>query len=103
MRLDVGAGLTYVGPNEISSGRMLPSPLDPTVGHLAITSEHILVDVGLGLRIRPIRLIETRIDVAGVWQSPHTLERVGERTYGAETAPDTFAIRFGVALRARIR
>ena len=103
VRLDVGAGLTYVGPNEISSGRMLPSPLDPTVGHLAITSEHILVDVGLGLRIRPIRLIETRIDVAGVWQSPHTLERVGERTYGAETAPDTFAIRFGVALRARIR
>ena len=103
VRLDVGAGFTYVGPDEISSGRPLPAPLDPTVGHLAVTGEHIVAEVGIGLRIRPISLIETRIDFGGAWHSPHTLERVGERMYGAETAPDTFSIRWGVAVRARIR
>jgi len=103
VRLDVGAGFTYVGPDEVSSGRLLPAPLDPTVGHLAVTGEHIVADVGIGLRIRPIGQIETRIDLGGAWHSPHTLERVGEQTYGAETAPDTFSIRWGVAVRARIR
>ena len=103
VRLDVGAGFTYVGPNEISSGRLLPAPLSPTVGHLAVTGEHVVADVGVGIRIRPISLIETRIDFGGAWHSPHTLERVGERTYGTETAPDTFSVRWGVAVRARIR
>ncbi len=103
VRLDVGAGLTYIGPDEISSGRLLPAPLDPTVGHLAVTAEHIVADVGIGLRIRPVGPIETRIDFGGAWHSPHSLERVGERTYGAETAPDSFSVRWGVAVRARIR
>ena len=101
--LDVGAFLSYVGPDEVSVGRWLPAPLDSTIGHRAVTGEHVTVDLGLGLRIRPIQLIEVRVNLGGGWQSPHTLERIGEKTYAVETAPDTFAVQWGVAVRARIR
>jgi len=102
-RFDVGAGLTYVGPDEISVGRILPAPLDATIGHLAVTGEHIVANVDLGLRIRPIRLIEVRVDVGGTWTSPHTVERIGEKSYSVETGADTFGLRWGLAVRARIR
>lgn len=102
-RFDVGAGIAYVGPDEISVGRILPAPLDSTVGHLAVSGEHLVADVNLGLRVRPIRLIEVRFDIGGAWTSPHTIERIGEKSYGVETAADTFAIQWGLAVRARIR
>ena len=102
-RFDVGAGVAYVGPDEISVGRILPTPLDSTVGRLAITGEHVIADVELGLRVRPVRLIEVRVDVGGSWMSPHTVERIGEKSYSVETGTDTFAIHWGLAVRARIR
>jgi|GEM_PF-1742331 len=102
-RFDVSAGLTYVGPDEISVGRLVPGPLAGTIGHLAVTGEYVQAHVDFGLRIRPIRLIEVRVDVGGSWQAPHTIERIGEKTYGVETASDTFALSWGLALRARIR
>lgn len=102
-RFDVGAGLTYVGPDEISVGRILPAPLDATIGHVAVTGEHLVANVDLGLRIRPIRLIEVRVDIGGTWTSPHTVERIGEKSYSVETGADTFGLRWGLAVRARIR
>jgi hypothetical protein len=102
-RFDVGAAVTYVGPDEISVGRLLPAPLDATVGHLAVTGEHMVADVALGLRVRPIRLIEVRVDVGATWTAPHTIERIGEKAYGVETGTDTFGVHWGLAVRARIR
>lgn len=102
-RFDVGASLSYVGPNEISVGRLLPAPLDDTVGHLAVTGEHMVADVALGVRVRPVRLIEVRLDLGGSWHAPHTIERIGEKVYGVETGNDTFAFHWGLAVRARIR
>ena len=102
-RFDVGASLSYVGPDEVSVGRLLPAPLDDTVGYLAVTGEHLVADVGLGLRVRPIRPIEIRLDLGGAWYAPHTIERIGEKVYGVETGTDTFAFQWGLAVRARIR
>ena len=103
VRIDVGAGLTYIGPSEISSGTNLPAPLDPTIGSIAIDAEHLQIDVDLGVRVRPRAPFELRIDFGASWLSPHTVERVSETAYGITTGTDTFLLRWGVSGRARFR
>lgn len=103
IRIDFGAAVTYVGPDEISSGTRLPAPLDQTSGHVASTAEHVLIEAMFGVRARPKPPVELRIDVAAAWVSSHTLERVGETAYGVQTAPGTLAIRYGVGALIRFR
>ncbi len=103
VRLDFGAAVTYVGPDEISSGTRLPAPLSQTAGHVASTAEHVLIEAMFGVRARPKPPVELRIDVAAAWVSSHTLERVGETAYGVQTAPGTLAIRYGMGALIRFR
>lgn len=103
VRLDVSVGLVYRGPHEISSGTRLAAPLDPTLGHRARTGEHVKVEAGLGLRIRPKSQVELRIDFAGGWLSPHTVERVDTTTYTVQTGPGSFELRWGMGALVRLR
>lgn len=103
VRLDAMAGVTYRGPYEVSSGTRMPAPLDPTLGHRAVTSEHVVVETGVGLRIRPRSQVELRIDFAGGWVSPHTLERVDERSYTVQTGPGSFEMSWGMGALVRVR
>ncbi|MEE2827941.1 MAG: hypothetical protein VX498_02030 [Myxococcota bacterium] len=103
MRLQVGFGLTYRGPHELSSGTILPAPLDETVGHRARSSEHLMIDLLFGLRARVKPQAELRVDFAGGWASPHSVEQVDSRAYGVRTGPATFHVSWGVGALIRIR
>ena len=103
IRLDVGMGVTYVSPGEVASGTRLPAPLDPTVGHAAITSEHVVLDAALGLRIRPRSQVELRVDYSAGWLSPHLLEQVDHKAYGVRTSPSSFVMQLGVGVAIRLR
>lgn len=103
VRLDVSAALIYRAPWEISSGTRLAAPLEPTLGHRARTGEHVKVEAGLGLRIRPKSQVELRVDFAGGWLSPHTLERVDASTYTVQTGPGSFELRWGMGALVRLR
>ena len=103
VRLDVHAALIYRSPHEISSGTRLAAPLDPTVGHRARTGEHVKVQAGLGLRIRPRSQVELRVDFTGGWLSPHSVERVDATTYSVQTGPGSFELRWGMGALVRLR
>jgi len=103
VRLDIGAAMIYRSPWEVSSGTRLAAPLDPTVGHRARAGEHVKVEAGLGLRIRPKSQVELRIDFAGGWLSPHALERVDTSTYTVQTGPGSFEMRWGMGALVRLR
>lgn len=103
MRLAMGFGLTYVGPHELSSGTLLPAPLEATVGHRARSSEHLLVDLLFGLRIRPKPEAELYVDWTGGWTSPHSVEQVNASAYTVRTAPSSFHLSWGVGATIRVR
>ena len=102
-RLLLDLGLTYIGPNQISSGTLLPAPLAATQGHRATTSEHVEVDVGFGMRLRPKADGEFYLDFDAAWISPHTLERVDNNAYSLSTAGANFRLRWMLGGRVRFR
>ena len=99
--LSVGAGI--VTPGELSSGRLLPAPLDPTVGHVALEEEHLVLDLLWGLRVRPKAPVEVRLDVGVAWTSPHSVERLGDSTYTVRTGSNTLRIHGSLGAVARFR
>jgi hypothetical protein len=103
VRVEVGAGVTYRSAAVISSGTKLPAPLDPSVGHAALSSEHVLLDGAVGLRIRPRAPVEMRVDFGAAWQSPHTLERVDETAYGVQSDIGSLVLSWGFGALLRIR
>lgn len=103
IRLDVGFELTYVSDDQVSSGTNLPAPLDPTVGHVAQAGEHVVIEAGLGIRVRPKPQVEFVIDVDGGWISPHVLEQVDAKSYSMRTGPASFLVRFGMGAIVRLR
>ena len=103
VRLDVNAALVYRSPYEITSGTRLAAPLEPTLGHRARTGEHVKVEAGLGLRIRPKSQVELRVDFTGGWLSPHSVERVDTTTYTVQTGPGSFELRWGIGALVRLR
>ncbi len=102
-RLNVGFAIAYVSPETVSSGTRLPAPLDPSVGHRAVTGEHVRLEAGLGARVRPRPQAELTIDVAGGWVSPHLLEQVDERDYSMAVGPGSFLLRFAMGAVVRLR
>jgi hypothetical protein len=103
VRVDLGFSLRYVGKDEVSSGTRLPAPLDPTVGHVAVSSDHVEADFSVGVRIRPKALVEVRIDLGGDWTSAHRVEHVSSDAYRTKLAPDAFAAHWGLTTRIRFR
>jgi len=101
--IDVSLGVTYRGPDEVSSGTRLPVPLDATLGHPAVTGEHVIVDGALQMRFRPKAAIELVADLGGGWIAPHTLEQVSDDAYSVRTGAGSFRARFGLGTRIRIR
>jgi hypothetical protein len=103
VRLLMGFGLTYVGPNEISSGTLLPAPQAATAGHRARSGEHLEIDLAFGMRVRPKPQGEFYFDFSGTWLSPHSLEQVDERAYSVRTAPASFRLAWSVGATLRFR
>ena len=101
--LDLRAALRYVGPDEVSSGTLLPAELPGTAGHVAVRSEHVVVELGLGLRLRTRSQAELRVDLAATWTSPHTQERLGPGAYSIRTGPNSFGVSGGLGVRVRLR
>ena len=103
MRLLLGLGLTYVGPNEISSGTLLPAPLAATAGHRARSGEHLEIDLAFGMRVRTQPEGEFFFDFGATWLSPHSLERVDEVAYGVRSAPASFRLSWSLGATLRFR
>jgi hypothetical protein len=103
VRVILGMGAEVVWPGEVASGRLLPAPLDPTVGHVALEEDHVVLDLIWGLRIRPKSPVEVRLDLGLAWTSPHTVERLGPTTYTARTGADTLTLRGSLGAVARFR
>lgn len=103
MRLLVGMGFTYIGPNELSSGTELPAPLDATIGHRARSGEHVSVDLALGLRLRTKAAAEFFLDFGATWLSPHSLEQVSEGAYTVRTTPASFRLAWSLGTTFRFR
>jgi hypothetical protein len=101
--IDVSLGVTYRGPDEVSSGTRLPVPLDATYGHPAVTGEHVMVDGALQMRFRPKAPVELVADLGGGWIAPHTLEQVSPDAYTVQSGAGSFRARFGLGVRVRIR
>ncbi len=103
IRLDVGVAFTYVSDHQVSSGTYLPAPLEPTVGHRAAAGEHVVIEAGLGVRVRPKPQVELVIDLDGGWVSPHVLEQVDSKSYSMRSGPASFLMRFGMGAIVRLR
>ena len=103
MRLLLGMGFTYVGPNEVSSGTELPAPLAATVGHRARSGEHVAVDLALGLRLRTQATAEFFLDFGATWLAPHSLEQVTEGAYTVRTTPASFRLAWSLGSTFRFR
>lgn len=103
IRLDVGFALTYVAPSQVSSGTLLAAPLDATAGHRATVGEHVIIEAGLGIRVRPKPQVELVVDLDAGWLSPHVLEQVDNKSYSMRTGPASFLVRFGMGAVIRLR
>ncbi len=103
MRLLLGMGFTYVGPNEVSSGTELPAPLAATIGHRARSGEHVAVDLAMGLRLRTKPIAEFFLDFGATWLSPHSLEQVTESAYTVRTTPASFRLAWSLGTTFRFR
>lgn len=103
MRLLLGLGFTYVGPNEIASGTELPSPLAATAGHRARSGEHLEIDLAFGLRLRTRAEAEFFLDFDAAWLSPHSLEQVSDRAYTVRTATASFRLAWALGTTFRFR
>jgi hypothetical protein len=103
VRFLMGVGMTYVGPNEVSSGTLLPAPLAATVGHRARSAEHLEIDLSMGLRARTKADGEFFFDFGTTWLSPHSLELVSENAYGVRTAGPSFRLHWSLGATVRFR
>jgi len=103
MRLLLGLGFTYVGPNEVASGTELPAPLPATIGHRARSGEYVTVDLALGLRLRTKATAEFFFDFGAAWLSPHSLEQVTEDAYTIRTTPASFRLAWSLGTTFRFR
>lgn len=103
VRVLLRAGALFRSAGELGSGRLLPAPLEATVGHVALEGQHVAVDLLWGLRARPRGPIEIRVDAGATWSSPHTVERLNDSTYEIRSGGDTFDIRWMVGAFARFR
>lgn len=97
--LDLYAGFGYRSWEDRPSGFYLPIVLDASKGTVATRSDHLIVRGGLGVDVHINKWVGFRTGAEGLYYTPYTIESL----YDVKTDPQTFGVRWNVALVGRIR
>lgn len=98
LNVDIYGGFTYNTWADIETGTLMPVIHPDTEGYLATTAEYLEPHFGLGLYIRPVKMLQIRVNVGADYELSHVIERIDARNFEVFTGVDTLRVNFGLTV-----
>lgn len=98
INIDIFGGFTYHTWADIETGTLLPVIHPDTEGYIATTAEYLEPHFGLGLYIRPVKMMQIRVNLGADYEVSHLLERIDERNFEVYSGTDTLRVNFGLTV-----
>jgi len=98
INVDIYGGFTYHTWADIETGTLMPVVHPDTEGYIATTAEYLEPHFGLGLYIRPVKMVQIRVTAGADYELSHIIERIDESNYEVRTGVDTLRVNFGLTV-----